>query len=128
GVGGGGGEGGVGVGVGDVEGAGRRGLHLLHHWLSTSAPLRCLFVATHRETDAATSDAFDEAVADFHRLDGVERILVTGFDRDGVRAFVEAAAGVSIDAVPPAAGSGVPRPPGRDPLLPPRVWGALPPA
>ena len=84
----------------DLQWAGRPTLQLLLHWLRTAAPLRCCFVATHREARADVSDAFDDALAELHRLEGVTSVLVTGFDDDGVAAFVEAAAGVPIDAVP----------------------------
>ena len=84
----------------DLQWAGRPTLQLVLHWMRSPAALRCCFVATHRETRADISDTFDDALAEIHRFEGVTRFQVSGFDAAGVAAFVEATAGVPIQAVP----------------------------
>jgi class 3 adenylate cyclase/DNA-binding CsgD family transcriptional regulator/tetratricopeptide (TPR) repeat protein len=83
----------------DLQWAGRPTLQLVLHLLRSPAPLRLCMIATHRETPADSNDAFDDALAELHRLDGISRIQVVGLDGDGVAAFVEAAAGGELDAV-----------------------------
>jgi len=84
----------------DLQWAGRPKLQLVLHWFRSPLPLRLCLVATHRETPADINDTFDEALAEFHRLEGLTRVQVAGFDRQGVAAFVEAASGTTVDAVP----------------------------
>ena len=84
----------------DLQWAGRPTLQLVLHWFRTPSPLRVCLLATHRETRADISDTFDDALGEFHRLEGITRVQVTGFDRDGVAQFVEAASGGQLEAVP----------------------------
>jgi class 3 adenylate cyclase/DNA-binding CsgD family transcriptional regulator len=84
----------------DLQWAGRPTLQLVLHWFRTPSPLRVCLLATHRETRADISDTFDDALGEFHRLEGITRVQVRGFDRDGVAQFVEAASGGQLEAVP----------------------------
>jgi class 3 adenylate cyclase/DNA-binding CsgD family transcriptional regulator len=84
----------------DLQWAGRPTLQLVLHWFRTPSPLRVCLLVTHRETRADISDTFDDALGEFHRLEGITRVQVTGFDRDGVAQFVEAASGGHLEAVP----------------------------
>ncbi|GAC1517501.1 MAG: BTAD domain-containing putative transcriptional regulator [Acidimicrobiales bacterium] len=67
--------------------------HLAHpHW----RPLLC--VATFRDTDAAEGSNLREMLASVHRHPNVHRLSLTGLDREGVAALVEARAGHALDA------------------------------
>ena len=57
----------------DLQWAGRPTLQLVLHWFRSPLPLRLCLVATHRETPADINDTFDEALAEFHRLEGLTR-------------------------------------------------------
>jgi hypothetical protein len=59
--------------------------------------MRLLVVATYRDTETAAGDPFGDFLADVPRLDGTERVPLTGLDAVGVAAFVEAAAGHGLD-------------------------------
>jgi class 3 adenylate cyclase/ATP/maltotriose-dependent transcriptional regulator MalT len=83
----------------DVHWAGPPPMQLILHLMHSPEPLRLCLVATHRDSPSDHSAALTDALADFHRLDGVTRVRVQGLDAAGVAAFVEAAA--SSRLVPP---------------------------
>jgi class 3 adenylate cyclase/DNA-binding CsgD family transcriptional regulator len=106
----------------DLQWAGPATLQLVLHWLRSPAPLRCCIVATHRETRADISDTFDAALAEIHRLDGVTRVQVTGFDPGGVGAFLEGASGAPIAALPERAVAVLAEQTGGNPFLLGELW------
>jgi class 3 adenylate cyclase/DNA-binding CsgD family transcriptional regulator/tetratricopeptide (TPR) repeat protein len=77
----------------DLHWAARPTVQLLEHLVrgpATAAP--CILV-TFRSTPADVGDAFKAALPALRRSPGVSRIVLPGFDRDGIRRFVEVAAG-----------------------------------
>jgi class 3 adenylate cyclase len=84
----------------DLQWAGRPTLQLVLHWFRTPSPLRMCLLATHREARADISDTYGSSHAADYRLEGITRVQVAGFDRDGVAQFVEAASGGQLEAVP----------------------------
>ena len=55
---------------------------------------------------ADISDTFDDALAEFHRLEGITRVQVAGFDRDGVAAVRRSRVRRSTGSGPHACGRG----------------------
>jgi class 3 adenylate cyclase len=55
-------------------------------------------VVTYRDSDIAKDHPLSAALADLRRIDGVERIALTGLDAAGVAELIEAAAGHALDA------------------------------
>lgn len=80
----------------DVQWAAKPTLLLLRHVLRAAEPLGLLVVATYRDTDIGRGDPLTEFLADLRREGVGERFQLTGLDRAGVGAFIEAAAGHSL--------------------------------
>jgi class 3 adenylate cyclase len=79
--------------IDDIHWAAKPTLLLLRHVLRSAEPLRLLVVITYRDSELSRDHPLTEFLADTRRLDGVERVPLTGLDQAGVTAFVEAAAG-----------------------------------
>jgi len=82
----------------DMHWARRPTVQLLLHLLRTRAQQRLCIVVTHRDAPDDIGEAFGDAIAELHRLEGVTRVPVPGLDERGVARFVEAATGSPIDA------------------------------
>lgn len=66
---------------------------LLRHLLRELAGTALLVVGTYRDTDIDRTHPFGTLLADLRRLDGVERILLSGLDGSEVREMLERTAG-----------------------------------
>lgn len=77
----------------DLHWAARPTMQLLEHMARGPAPSRTCLVATFRSTPADVGAALREALPRLRRLPGATRLVISGFDRHGIRRFVEAAAG-----------------------------------
>ncbi|MGH9035770.1 MAG: ATP-binding protein [Acidimicrobiia bacterium] len=80
----------------DVHWAAKPTLLLLRHILHSALPLSVLVVATYRDSEVGRGHPLSDLLADLRRVQGVERIHLTGLDQAAVQAFVEAAAGHEI--------------------------------
>ena len=67
----------------DLQWAAKPTLLLLRHVLRSAEPLRLLVVATYRDSDLGRDNPLTEFLADLRRLDGVERLSLTGLDGAG---------------------------------------------
>ena len=81
----------------DLHWAAKPTLLLLRHVLRYSEPLRLLVVATYRDSDIGRGHPMSDLLAELRRNGGMERLALTGLDAPGVAAFIEAAAGHSLD-------------------------------
>jgi class 3 adenylate cyclase len=79
--------------IDDLQWAAKPTLLLLRHVLRSAEPVRLLVVVTYRDSELGRDHPLTELMADLRRLGGVERFSLTGLDRAGVSAFIEAAAG-----------------------------------
>ena len=77
----------------DVHWAAKPTLLLLRHILQSSLPLPLLVVATYRDSEVGRGHPLSDLLADLRRVQGVERIHLTGLDQAAVHAFCEEAAG-----------------------------------
>jgi class 3 adenylate cyclase len=67
-------------------------------WVARSAtPMALAIVGTYRDTDVARSHPFAAALADLRRIDGVDRVPLSGLDAEEVLSFVEAAGGHPLE-------------------------------
>ena len=80
----------------DVHWAAKPTLLLLRHILRSAEPLSLLVVATYRDSEVGRGHPLSDLLADLRRAQGIERIHLSGLDREAVQAFVEAAAGHSL--------------------------------
>jgi class 3 adenylate cyclase len=81
----------------DLHWAAKPTLLLLRHVLRFQEPLRLLVVVTYRDSDIGRGHPMSELLAELRRDSGVERLALSGLDAPGVAAFIEAAAGHSLD-------------------------------
>jgi class 3 adenylate cyclase/tetratricopeptide (TPR) repeat protein len=81
----------------DLHWAAKPTLLLLRHVLRSPEPLRLLVVATYRDSDIGRGHPMSDLLAELRRDGGVERLALSGLDAAGVTAFIEAAAGHSLD-------------------------------
>jgi hypothetical protein len=72
-------------------------LLLLRHVLRSPEPLRLFVVGTYRDSDIGRGHPMSDLLAELRRDGGVERLALSGLDAAGVAAFIEAAAGHSLD-------------------------------
>jgi len=82
----------------DLQWAAKPTLLLLRHILLSPDAMQMLVVATYRDTELHRENSFAEFLADLPRLDGAERLAVSGIDAVDVAAYLEAAAGHDLDA------------------------------
>ncbi|HEV2368836.1 MAG TPA: AAA family ATPase, partial [Acidimicrobiales bacterium] len=80
----------------DLHWAGRPTLQLLRHLVRAAQRTRLLVLGTYRDTDLSRSHPLADVLADLRRAPTVERVHLSGLDRSGVQAFMEAAAGHNI--------------------------------
>ena len=78
--------------VDDLQWAAKPTLLLLRHVLRFPAPMRVLVVGTYRDTDVGRGHPLTELLADLRRLEGAERLPLSGPGRPAVAAFIGAAA------------------------------------
>ena len=81
----------------DLQWAAKPTLLLLRHVVRSSDTMRVLVLATYRDTELGHEHPLVEVVADLRRQGSVERISLTGLDSSAVLAFMEQAAGHSLD-------------------------------
>lgn len=81
----------------DLHWAPKPTLLLLRHVLRSQEPLRLLVVATYRDSDIGRGHPMSDFLAELRRDGGVERLALSGLDAPEVAAFIEAAAGQSLD-------------------------------
>jgi class 3 adenylate cyclase/DNA polymerase III delta prime subunit len=80
----------------DIHWAAKPTVLLLRHVLHSADPLRLLVVLTYRDTDIGRGHPLTEFLADLRREGAGERVPLTGLDRAGVGAYLEAAAGHAL--------------------------------
>jgi class 3 adenylate cyclase len=80
----------------DLQWAAKPTLMLLRH-VVTAATGRILLLGTYRDTELTHDHPLLEVVPDLRRQGGVERLSLAGLDDLGVAAFVEQAAGSTLD-------------------------------
>ncbi len=66
-------------------------LVLLHHVLRSTAAAQVLMIGTYRHTDIGPDHPLTQALADLHREQAVDRLVLAGLDEDGVASFVQVA-------------------------------------
>ena len=81
----------------DLQWADRASLLLLRHIAASDQTMRVLVIGTYRDTELSQGHPLLDALAALRRLDGVTRIDLAGLDDTGVVAFLEAAAGQTLD-------------------------------
>jgi DNA-binding CsgD family transcriptional regulator/tetratricopeptide (TPR) repeat protein len=77
----------------DLHWARRPTVELLGHIMRAPGLTRLCVLLTYRSTPAEVGEDFKAALPDLRRYPGVSRVGLGGFDREGVRQFVAAAAG-----------------------------------
>ena len=87
----------------DLHWARRLTLELLEHVIRSPAATSLCVVGTYRSTPSEVGDDFKAALPELRRQPGVGRLVLGGFDRDGVRRFVRGVAGHDlVPALEPA--------------------------
>jgi class 3 adenylate cyclase len=81
----------------DLHWAAKPTLLLLRHVLRSPEALRLLVVVTYRDSDIGRGHPMSDLLAELRRDGGVERLALSGLDAAAVAAFIEAAAGHSLD-------------------------------
>ena len=81
----------------DLHWAAKPTLQMLRHVLRSPEPLRLLVVVTYRDSDIGRGHPMSDLLAELRRDGGVERFALSGLDATGVAAFIEAAAGHSLE-------------------------------
>lgn len=83
--------------VDDLQWADKASLLFLRHLAATTQPMRLLVLGTFRDSELSNTHPLLEALATLHRQAGVTRLELAGMDQSEVVAFMEAAAGYSLD-------------------------------
>ena len=81
----------------DLHWAAKPTLLLLRHVLRSSEPLRLLVVGTYRDSEVGRGHPLSDLLAELRRDGEVERLAISGLDATAVTAFIEAAAGHTLD-------------------------------
>jgi class 3 adenylate cyclase len=84
--------------IDDLHWAAKPTLLLLRHIVSSTAAARLMIVGTYRDSDLYRAQPLAEILGDLRRIDGVERIALTGLDAPEVREFMTRVAGHELDA------------------------------
>ena len=82
----------------DLHWADSQTLSLLKHVAAATADSPLLVLGTYRESDLDRGHPLGDALADLHRLDGVEHRALQGLGVDEVAELVAAATGLELDA------------------------------
>ena len=82
----------------DFHWADGQSVALLKHVARTVEHSALQFLVTYRDSDISKNHPLSAALADLRRIDGVERIALTGLDAAGVAELIGAAAGHTLDA------------------------------
>lgn len=83
--------------IDDLHWAAKPTLLMLRHVAATVDPARLLIVGTYRDTDLYRAHPLTEVLADLRRLDGVERLSLTGLEATQVIELLERIAGHDLD-------------------------------
>lgn len=83
--------------VDDLHWAAPPTLQLLSFLLQTDRPAPVLIVATYRDTEVARTHPLADALAEFRRLEGVERLHVDGLEPSETETLVAKVAGHDLD-------------------------------
>lgn len=81
----------------DLHWADKGSLLLLRHLVGQGDLERVLLLATYRASDITRRHPLSDALADLRRVDGVERIDLTGLEQEDVIELMQAAAGHELD-------------------------------
>jgi class 3 adenylate cyclase/tetratricopeptide (TPR) repeat protein len=81
----------------DLQWADRASLLLLRHLAASDLQMRVLVLATYRDSELSQSHPLLATLAALRRLNGVSRVELSGLDDAAVVAFLEAAAGHTLE-------------------------------
>ena len=81
----------------DLQWADKPSLQLLRYLVASAVPMRLLVVGTYRHTDLSDSHPLVETLGLLRRESGVSRVELKGLDDIDVLAYLEAAAGHTLD-------------------------------
>ena len=81
----------------DLQWADQPTLSLLRHVAAAGASMRVMVVGTYRDSELSHGHPLTALLADLHREQGVERIMLTGLQAKDVLALMEALAGHEMD-------------------------------
>ncbi len=81
----------------DLHWADQPTLSLLRHLVTPARSMRTMVVGTYRDSDLAADHPLTALLADLHRDQGGERMMLAGLDSEDVLALMEAAAGQELD-------------------------------
>ncbi|MGH9004783.1 MAG: ATP-binding protein, partial [Acidimicrobiia bacterium] len=84
----------------DLQWAAKPTLLLLRHIARSAEPMRVLMLGTYRDTETGRNHPLSGTLADLRRIGSFERLSLVGFDRAGVLAFMEQAAGHALEDEP----------------------------
>jgi class 3 adenylate cyclase/tetratricopeptide (TPR) repeat protein len=82
----------------DLHWADKPSLQLVRHVVANTSDARLLVLGTYRDAELSAAHPLTEALGDLHREPGFSTVDLKGLDDTGVLAFMEAAAGHSLDA------------------------------
>lgn len=82
----------------DLHWADSQTLSLLKHVAAATSDSALLVLGIYRESDLDRGHPLADALADLHRLDGVERRILRGLEVDEIAEVVAAVAGIEMDA------------------------------
>jgi predicted ATPase len=82
----------------DLQWADKGSLLLFRHLIAADQGMRVLILGTHRRSELSRSHPLTDILAALRRQSGVSRIELTGLDDNDVVAYLEAAAGRTLDA------------------------------
>jgi class 3 adenylate cyclase len=85
------------IALDDLQWADKGSLLLLRHLFTAEQKMRVLVLGTFRDGELTRSHSLTDTLAALHRVSGVSRIELAGLDDTGVAAFMEAAAGHTLD-------------------------------
>ncbi len=83
--------------IDDLHWAAKPTLLLLRHIASSTASARLMIVGTYRDSDLYRAHPLAEILGDLRRIEGVERIALTGLDAPEVVEFLARVAGHDLD-------------------------------
>ncbi|HEV8628322.1 MAG TPA: AAA family ATPase, partial [Acidimicrobiia bacterium] len=81
----------------DLQWAAKPTLLLLRHVVRSPEAKRILFLGTYRDSELSHNHPLVDVLAELRRQEGVERVSLAGLDSSGVVAFMEHAAGHTLD-------------------------------